>query len=131
MKILITGGASGLGESITRRLASRITSYNVCYTKLLRYLHLAEKGIAVTILANRKQCEQKTPYNDGPLQVVPVPFPDVFFSRITSYNVCYTKLLRDSRPMESAAARVDRRPEGWGKCGPPKPILLRSGVDSR
>ena len=46
---------------------NRITSYNVCYTKLLR--------VVVNFLSN---AIRYTPEQD----------------RITSYNVCYTKLLR-------------------------------------
>ena len=45
---------------------ARITSYNVCYTKLLR-----------RVLRTPELLENK-----------------YFFHRITSYNVCYTKLLR-------------------------------------
>ena len=52
----------------------RITSYNVCYTKLLRL-------------------------NPEVLLVAPPPVATLsyfkgMFGRITSYNVCYTKLLR-------------------------------------
>ena len=52
----------------------RITSYNVCYTKLLRF-NINEKDTVVGIAASGG-----TPY------------------RITSYNVCYTKLLRIGIP---------------------------------
>ena len=49
---------------------NRITSYNVCYTKLLR--------------------------NTQPIDLVlsDVKMPGMSGIRITSYNVCYTKLLR-------------------------------------
>ena len=51
----------------------RITSYNVCYTKLLRYL---EKGkFDSTSLSTSR-------------------YVAISGGRITSYNVCYTKLLR-------------------------------------
>ena len=90
----------------------RITSYNVCYTKLLRF------GILIA-QASGGQCQSgwiydclsgrfchahlgKGAYVDGepiaarttgrepPLAAISL----VFVSRITSYNVCYTKLLR-------------------------------------
>ena len=51
---------------------SRITSYNVCYTKLLRCILWALRGSV-----SRR-----------------------YTSRITSYNVCYTKLLRDNDPIK-------------------------------
>ena len=49
----------------------RITSYNVCYTKLLRYRITQSTG---NVLYHKSI------------------YPDK--ARITSYNVCYTKLLR-------------------------------------
>ena len=54
-----------------RSAMARITSYNVCYTKLLRY---HRTGLY-------------------PLASLPA-IPGI---RITSYNVCYTKLLRSHR----------------------------------
>ena len=55
----------------------RITSYNVCYTKLLRIMLKAEGG-------------------GGGRGIYEVYSEEEFESafRITSYNVCYTKLLR-------------------------------------
>ena len=60
-------------------IMNRITSYNVCYTKLLRptlgsalQLRVLEKVVPTISLAS----------------------PSTGASRITSYNVCYTKLLR-------------------------------------
>ena len=57
--------------------SNRITSYNVCYTKLLRYVLYARGavGLGDGVEASRA----------GSL---------VGRGRITSYNVCYTKLLR-------------------------------------
>ena len=55
----------------------RITSYNVCYTKLLRF-YLFNLG-------------------RGDVARVDPAHPDavaMHLDRITSYNVCYTKLLR-------------------------------------
>ena len=53
-------------DRVMTELTRRITSYNVCYTKLLR-MHM--------------QGQPRTMQQ----------------SRITSYNVCYTKLLRQRR----------------------------------
>ena len=58
---------------VERRLRNRITSYNVCYTKLLRRCAYPIKVKLAT------ECKSLTHYTKG---------------RITSYNVCYTKLLR-------------------------------------
>ena len=77
--------AIGVPWSIPSAIAEpvRITSYNVCYTKLLRFLI--------------------NPQTDANAMVSAIKIPhDVYFSdpillfpiRITSYNVCYTKLLR-------------------------------------
>ena len=72
-------------------LLLRITSYNVCYTKLLRFLPY-QTGL-------RENSEERQ-------LLCPIPFRSVLYcsryfkifqpalSRITSYNVCYTKLLR-------------------------------------
>ena len=71
---------------------SRITSYNVCYTKLLR--SLAEKDEKICIV----EADLMKATGTGSFQA---KFPDRTFdvgvaeaNRITSYNVCYTKLLR-------------------------------------
>ena len=53
---------------------SRITSYNVCYTKLLRPV------------ATSRSPPRRAPPSTSP--------PPASTPRITSYNVCYTKLLR-------------------------------------
>ena len=57
-----------VGAGHQQAVAGRITSYNVCYTKLLRAGALLQAA--------------------GGLQ------QDCWPHRITSYNVCYTKLLR-------------------------------------
>ena len=83
----------------------RITSYNVCYTKLLREEHIGwddpwlasldleyhnvnpERGLYLGLEAEGKawrmtvEADVQAALSNGP-------------SRITSYNVCYTKLLR-------------------------------------
>ena len=66
-------------------MRSRITSYNVCYTKLLRTGGTPLWSEAQTVSVT------KGIYNVT-LGLNPFP-PDL---RITSYNVCYTKLLRSS-----------------------------------
>ena len=57
----------------------RITSYNVCYTKLLRVWELKLFGLLLVF-------------------------------RITSYNVCYTKLLRRVRLENARAKAMAQRP---------------------
>ena len=70
----------------------RITSYNVCYTKLLRTYSakaiINKKGEQLTDFIYYTLNE----FKDG----IAVASDDLttFFIRITSYNVCYTKLLR-------------------------------------
>ena len=73
---------------------SRITSYNVCYTKLLRCIPLYFKG-------KKERVEQICIENGIKVQYVNYSiYTDVASIdteraiRITSYNVCYTKLLR-------------------------------------
>ena len=61
----------------------RITSYNVCYTKLLRRAPLAIILIFLTALAATSALSIRSS--------IPSPRRQI---RITSYNVCYTKLLR-------------------------------------
>ena len=71
----------------------RITSYNVCYTKLLRHdlaaLGIPTMGDYVEAYVIRTGLDP----------------------RITSYNVCYTKLLRDRYPGKIVARTPFR------KCG--------------
>ena len=56
---------------------TRITSYNVCYTKLLRNLAIFSLSLLALIVMVLLQSD---------------------WLRITSYNVCYTKLLRQAGP---------------------------------
>ena len=90
----------------------RITSYNVCYTKLLRAInkalsasvYLTSKIIgAVKPLFNDITGGSLTPTNLNVcsswlkitvLLVEELSLPSPSSNRITSYNVCYTKLLR-------------------------------------
>ena len=69
-------GDCGIDQHI---LVPRITSYNVCYTKLLRY----EGNYNSPVLG----------YFEGDY-TVPFDLCLQWHLRITSYNVCYTKLLR-------------------------------------
>ena len=66
---------------------SRITSYNVCYTKLLRGENPEENDLWF---------KYKIPETGGGLSSTPFDLVK-FGNRITSYNVCYTKLLRLTR----------------------------------
>ena len=68
-----------LGQKLGEWSNNRITSYNVCYTKLLRFstegrIHVETHFTIDKMISN---LEDYLSYN-----------------RITSYNVCYTKLLR-------------------------------------
>ena len=60
----------------------RITSYNVCYTKLLRTA--IRDNNPVIFFEDKMMYQLKGP----------VPEEEYTIPRITSYNVCYTKLLR-------------------------------------
>ena len=86
----------------------RITSYNVCYTKLLREQVALRK---VKFISNMLKQHQTTSFLSVPIPwivtstVSPlcssptpggVPVAITSPTRITSYNVCYTKLLRDA-----------------------------------
>ena len=85
---------------------SRITSYNVCYTKLLRIAAEAEVDTDITEMFNWLVDNQLTDgsipmylANDGDAVIVPyfssiAAIAILEYGRITSYNVCYTKLLR-------------------------------------
>ena len=105
----------------------RITSYNVCYTKLLRALKMAEdnaKGkdiyicggehlykeaidianvMFITVIDELFEGDTFFPeFDESKFElyvaeycVGEIPYTYLTFNRITSYNVCYTKLLRD------------------------------------
>ena len=79
-------GQPGWDNSLGERL-HRITSYNVCYTKLLRYQLLN----GCSVVTAPYQVNEKVV---GVLGVI---------GHITSYNVCYTKLLRAGRCWKPAA----------------------------
>ena len=76
----------------------RITSYNVCYTKLLRTMHAEYTHYVHTALGH---IALKNNDIDAALEhliesgkVISTPRLSSYGPRITSYNVCYTKLLR-------------------------------------
>ena len=95
-------------NTLHKPIFHRITSYNVCYTKLLRFstrksginattlkdlLELGSYQTAWRWLQKLRTCTifpQRAPLS-GKVEV------DEFYLRITSYNVCYTKLLRPPR----------------------------------
>ena len=91
---------------ITSNGYSRITSYNVCYTKLLRPKLLkkietmnaaGEKRVIRTWSRASTIFPQMVGHtlaiHDG-RRHVPIYITENMVGRITSYNVCYTKLLR-------------------------------------
>ena len=105
---------------------SRITSYNVCYTKLLRMagpalanllygIAIPEGRLPLTFVVDEGQiplyynyentCRPAPENNPTSLKTIPVEAVQYSLgNRITSYNVCYTKLLR---PMDRR--RFDQR----------------------
>ena len=90
----------------------RITSYNVCYTKLLRIgfvRKMINGGKALAVLGNHeinailyftkgsdgKRLKVPSASGQKMLEEVESQYPsEERLIRITSYNVCYTKLLR-------------------------------------
>ena len=89
-------------EEGERQQVDRITSYNVCYTKLLRRASI-DGGLTIT--ANNGALSLMTSNNmdatatgDGAsatsAEGTSVGVGVAINVRITSYNVCYTKLLR-------------------------------------
>ena len=67
----------------------RITSYNVCYTKLLRVFCL-RRSLWITRGFGSSSMRLSSSARVARVRLVEV----MSSSRITSYNVCYTKLLR-------------------------------------
>ena len=67
----------------TLSVCPRITSYNVCYTKLLRI-----QSVAIV--------HENTNFGNGVAEAEK--------NRITSYNVCYTKLLRTTEAISQGKA---------------------------
>ena len=83
-------GPGGGHDIMMRTMANRITSYNVCYTKLLRDLRLVLNrcfGLGFSFRAGGRVMDLPHLSIDSGRSIT-LEF------RITSYNVCYTKLLR-------------------------------------
>ena len=80
----------------------RITSYNVCYTKLLRVDLAKTFASEITLEKGDKSGSAKTLIKVMKLGITMGTSVTVRCegedeeARITSYNVCYTKLLRSS-----------------------------------
>ena len=75
------------------RTENRITSYNVCYTKLLRITpSFPETGFGYI----EAEGEQVKAFHEKPTIDTAKKYLADGHYRITSYNVCYTKLLRKS-----------------------------------
>ena len=99
-------------EKESEQITGRITSYNVCYTKLLREkeiqdtimksldkkdYHYGCKNEPLASFCNAKKCRnQKFGIGKGHIPIV-IEEIQIYQTepRITSYNVCYTKLLRE------------------------------------
>ena len=116
----------------------RITSYNVCYTKLLRFnLRFGDAssmieciwrtafraGIGADLALGSKELSKKYGAPEFSMAVKGMELPAYdprpiqgIGLRITSYNVCYTKLLRLATP----AARGANRPRPGSPGRPPQ-----------
>ena len=121
-----------------RAPSARITSYNVCYTKLLRllnhFLETMEKEYSRRLIFTPQALDSLMRYSwpgnvremenlverlsimvEGE-QIDVSDIPPQFFvgskPRITSYNVCYTKLLRSPLHLRPSARASSRRPSG-------------------
>ena len=92
---------------------ARITSYNVCYTKLLRHFRRRFGYPEEQPRRHPQWLKIPAPAGDAAAQVeklvsgldLGTVCQSAQCPRITSYNVCYTKLLRD------VCQRTLRRPE--------------------
>ena len=78
----------------------RITSYNVCYTKLLRMIGTKKESEGRNDAAPVAIHDVVTAYhihetrNSIECDIFQQDLYSILAPRITSYNVCYTKLLR-------------------------------------
>ena len=98
--------------------AYRITSYNVCYTKLLRLLSgdsdhawgefLVERGLVDGSRYQRENDRYYEAYKAGELDIADYLRFALRPLRITSYNVCYTKLLRIAASPSCCGCRKKR-----------------------
>ena len=86
--------AARSGAATTRPRTTRITSYNVCYTKLLRWMGIdfIENYINTHIIANGKEFEEiyeSISKNNALLKKINSNIDNFV---ITSYSIHYTKL---------------------------------------
>ena len=93
--------------NIYKSFCLRITSYNVCYTKLLReeidlFANVYREKLGLYVVKNNWQKTYSFSNSEAKAKAfiyvddkdVPRILHVVKNDRITSYNVCYTKLLR-------------------------------------
>ena len=106
---LTVAGAGSGAEAL-----ARITSYNVCYTKLLRNDGTERHRVRV-FESRRALSDSYVSFSYRYLGLAPwwvtagvmvlvLLLLGAIYLRITSYNVCYTKLLRDVRSHRSERA---------------------------
>ena len=92
-----TDWAGVMRRPIPHIVIDRITSYNVCYTKLLRVQHSGVWQVLREIVNECLAVAAKAgvvPVGDVWEGIERIPRTMAEQTRITSYNVCYTKLLR-------------------------------------
>ena len=96
---------SALISSSVSVLSSRITSYNVCYTKLLR---LSSPSLRSDLHpAGHRPPGQVEGGDVGKGKRFGVGLGPDADDRITSYNVCYTKLLRNIPVIDPLLKNMD------------------------
>ena len=83
--------ANNKHDMVALNIYDRITSYNVCYTKLLRNTSPSFHNEIFTS-PDESEITTDTASNNNSTTKNNIHF--IYFFRITSYNVCYTKLLR-------------------------------------
>ena len=116
---------------LKKNFKGRITSYNVCYTKLLRATKEDHIAPWTSIYPTTGLLSGEVKFvlgGSGHIAGVinpPAGRPKYGYCRITSYNVCYTKLLRCRETPEGVSqahavlvASRSRRPrsDGRGRC---------------
>ena len=93
--------------------ASRITSYNVCYTTFLRIdsptgrHHYVAGDLNTADVWIDAQTPGQAGYNDSPIDGSEWHTYLLGGIRITSYNVCYTKLLRGRQALVVVGERFE------------------------
>ena len=113
----VESGASPLYDTS----ASRITSYNVCYTKLLRTMprwcfspakagRRSRRPSVRAMRSARARSRSSATSRTIPARSIKSAYIPMSISRITSYNVCYTKLLRTKAHKTFVGPRPGRNP---------------------